>query len=235
MRNLKRGLLAVAVLLVLIAIGSMMNRSSSSALAQGPPSGLAVSVAGPLPLPISGSTSVSGTVSAQQSGVWNVGITGAPSVNVANTPTIGLASGASVTINNPGASPVLIRDVDAVSTPVQQQASRTLGPFASEDTFAIFTVPSGKRLIIEYASLFCSLPAGQMIAGSIQTTASGTAAQHAMTASPTSAGLIPFTGVGLLVRLQADSATVVNFGIERSDSAGFARCSESFSGVLVNP
>jgi hypothetical protein len=73
MRNLKRGLLAVAVLLILDAIGSMINRNSSSALAQGPPGGLTVNVAGPIPLPISGSTTVSGTVSAQQIGPWNVG------------------------------------------------------------------------------------------------------------------------------------------------------------------
>lgn len=63
------GLCFVAVALTTIA------RSPAQASGTAP-----VSIISPLPLPVTGNTSVSGTISAQQSGTWNVGITGTPSV-----------------------------------------------------------------------------------------------------------------------------------------------------------
>src|ERR1051326_4393671 len=47
-------------------------------------------------LPISGSTTVAGTVAASQSGPWTVGITGTPNV----------------TVTNPATAPVFFRNVD---------------------------------------------------------------------------------------------------------------------------
>jgi hypothetical protein len=74
MKRFKNHLIAAAVLSVLAIVGTIMN--SHQAKAQGPPNGLAVNIVNPVPLPVTGSTSVSGTVAATQSGTWNVGITG---------------------------------------------------------------------------------------------------------------------------------------------------------------
>src|SRR5215467_10320755 len=78
MNRLKNHLIAAAVLSVLAVIGTAMN--SHQAAAQGPATGLAVNIVNPLPVPVTGSTTISGTVAATQSGSWNVGITG--TVNV---------------------------------------------------------------------------------------------------------------------------------------------------------
>src|SRR5215831_18784092 len=69
----KRALLT-AVIAGFAVIGYLMN--SQQAVAQGPPNGLAVNIVNPVPLPVTGSTTVSGAVAATQSGAWNVGISG---------------------------------------------------------------------------------------------------------------------------------------------------------------
>ena len=73
MQTLKNRFVAIAVLAVLAAIGSIMNSRDASAQPNGGP---AVTIAGPLPVPVSGAMSVSGPVAASQSGAWNVGIAG---------------------------------------------------------------------------------------------------------------------------------------------------------------
>jgi len=83
MNRFKNQLIATAVLSVLAVIGTIMN-SHQAAAQQGPPTGLAVNIVNPLPVPVTGSTTVSGTVGATQSGNWNVGILGTPAVTVAN-------------------------------------------------------------------------------------------------------------------------------------------------------
>jgi hypothetical protein len=79
MNRFKNQLIAAAVLSMLAIIGTIMN--SHQAAAQGPPGGLAVNIVNPLPVPVTGSITVAGTMAATQSGSWNVGITG-PIVNV---------------------------------------------------------------------------------------------------------------------------------------------------------
>jgi hypothetical protein len=97
MKRFKNHLIAVAVLSVLAIIGTIMN--SHQAKAQGPPGGLAVNIVNPLPVPVTGSTTVSGTIAATQSGAWNVGITGTPNVNVTNPATAPVLS---LNVNDPG-------------------------------------------------------------------------------------------------------------------------------------
>src|SRR5258708_246661 len=76
MKRFRNHAIAIAVFAALAVIGTVMN--SRQATAQGPPDGLAVRIVSPLPVPVTGSTTVSGTVAATQSGPWNVGITGQP-------------------------------------------------------------------------------------------------------------------------------------------------------------
>ena len=86
MQNLRNKLIAGGAVMILAAIGTMMNRQAMQA-AGGP----SVTIESPIPLPVTGtvavtgSTTVSGTVAATQSGTWNVGLTGTPNVNVTNT------------------------------------------------------------------------------------------------------------------------------------------------------
>lgn len=76
-------LIVAGIFVALAAIGTLMN--ATRAAAQGPPDGLAVRVAGPLPLPVSGSVGVSGTIAATQSGPWAVGATQSGPWNVGAT------------------------------------------------------------------------------------------------------------------------------------------------------
>jgi hypothetical protein len=99
MNDFRKRMLVAAVIAGFAVIGYLM--SSQQAVAQGPPSGLAVNIVNPLPLPVTGSTTVSGTVAATQSGTWNVGVTGTPNVNVANPATAPVP----VTLISPASSP----------------------------------------------------------------------------------------------------------------------------------
>jgi len=62
MKRLKNQLIAAAVLIGFAAIGTFM--SAHRAGAQGPPAGLAVNLVSPLPVPVTGSLTLPGTVSA---------------------------------------------------------------------------------------------------------------------------------------------------------------------------
>jgi hypothetical protein len=77
---------------------------------------------------------VQGTVSAAQSGAWNVGISGTPSVNISNS----------------ASSPVLQRNVDAETlTHVGQKASNLVGLFTASVIFDLegyrSVLPDGVR------------------------------------------------------------------------------------------
>jgi hypothetical protein len=133
MKRFKNHLIAVAVLSVLAIIGTIMN--SHQAKAQGPPGGLAVNIVNPLPVPVTGSTTVSGTVAATQSGAWNVGITGTPNVNV----------------TNPATAPVLFLNVnDPGRVPYQSSKSANCSNGRCQATFP--AVPSQHRLVVQHFS-----------------------------------------------------------------------------------
>lgn len=72
MQTIKRFVLMGSSLPALYILGVMMDSRHTAARADAGP---AVTIGGPIPLP------VSGALSAQQSGVWNVGVTSLPAVN----------------------------------------------------------------------------------------------------------------------------------------------------------
>jgi hypothetical protein len=118
---------------VLAIIGTIMN--SHQAVAQGPPGGMAVRIVDPLPVPITGSTTVSGTVAATQSGLWNVGINGTPNVNV----------------TNPATAPVLFLNVnDPGRIAFQNNLQCTTGQPAC--LVQLGPVPANHRLVVEHIS-----------------------------------------------------------------------------------
>src|SRR5258708_66895 len=145
MSRFKNRLILTAVFAALAVAGMIMNSHPVSAQ-QGPPGGLAVKIVGPLPVPTTGSSTVSGTVGATQSGQWNVGITGTPNVavpggvgingtpNVAvpggvsinGTPTVNLAGTPGVNITNPVNNPVPVQDVAGAGQPFQFTMNATI-------------------------------------------------------------------------------------------------------------
>jgi hypothetical protein len=101
------------------------------------------------------------TVSAQQSGPWNVSLNG--------TPTVGLDA-ANNTVKIDAATPVLVRDVDNGRQPFQATAAGSFNNgFRNTGLTVITTVPAGKRLVIEHVSVEGNmLPGQKMIFASIE-------------------------------------------------------------------
>jgi len=130
MQNLRNQLIAGGAVLLLAAIGTMMNRQAAQAQGQGGPT---VTIdPDQLPLPVKGSTTVSGTVAATQSGTWNVGLTGTPNVNVAN----------------PATAPALFLNVEDPGRVAYQSVAA--GNCSSGGCFAGFSlVPANHRLVIQ--------------------------------------------------------------------------------------
>jgi hypothetical protein len=101
----------------------------------------------PVPTSATGTTTVAGTVAATQSGPW------------------------SVDVSNTAASPVPFRDVD---NPARQPfQAQVMGGFAdgasTTGDITLTTVPAGKRLVIEYVSIFGAMITDQkMIDASVK-------------------------------------------------------------------
>jgi hypothetical protein len=220
MNRFKNHLIVAAALSLLAAIGTFMN--SNQAAAQGPPDGLAVKIVNPVPVPVTGSTTVSGAVAATQSGAWNVGILGSPNVTVAN----------------PSGNPVQVRDVNEASQPVAAPGG---SPFPGGTNFVVlplYTVPAGKRLVIEYFSGECFLPAGQTAVASVRYP-SGILLQHWLTASPPATGPAgPFstiTSFGGPLRAYVDPGSLVEaIVVTNANVTDQSRCNATISGHLVN-
>jgi hypothetical protein len=130
MHDFKKRMLVAAIIAGLAVIGYLMN--SQQAVAQGPPGGLAVNIVNPVPVPVTGSTTVSGAVAATQSGTWNVGITGTPNVNV----------------KNPATAPVLFLNVNDPGRIPYQSRQDCSGPLNSGNCSASWPpVPANHRLV----------------------------------------------------------------------------------------
>ena len=196
-----------------------------AAAAAGPPGGVQVDVVN-TPLPVTGS--VSGTI------------------GLAPGTAVGLAPGTSVQIDNTVGNPVRVRNVNDAIQPVQVTQTCTTTAIGCGGT--IYTVPAGKRLVVEYASMsVCSLP-GQSAQLSISTTIGGAAVEHFVSIAPPAAGpgsnsigcnpLVStgssLTAVGQPVRLYADAGTLVGANADRTSNTGNATFTFSISGYLVD-
>ncbi|MCI0627644.1 MAG: hypothetical protein L0387_39340 [Acidobacteria bacterium] len=199
---------------------------------------------GTSPVPITGTTSISGTadvnvvslpaVQAQQSGSWNVGIAGTPSVNVANQPTVNahILSGAFVGID-PANNTVQL--ANSAGTPFQTTLEAAVGVPTMQPSS--LNVPVNKRLIIEFVSGFCRpVTATDSMRAEVGlfTTSSGVGASHALPmAQPFS-----FTqSFAESTRIYADPGTTVGFGLGviAGGASAFLSCSATISGLLVDP
>ena len=143
MKKLPNGLIAGGLLVVLAVIGIEMNPSQVAA--QGPSDGLAVRIVNPLPVPISGTSTVSGTVAATQNGAWTVGIAG---------------------------QPLSVKSIDQ-RVPYRETVDRNrvgCGTAVCSYEFVFSTVPANTRLIITDVSVdFIVLSGGNVFAGNLDT------------------------------------------------------------------
>lgn len=226
---------ALAVTLGLVIIGSIVSLV--------PQKNAAGSAAAPVtvvntPLPVTGnvSASVSGTVGAQQSGNWSVGISGTPTVNANVTfpRSIGVQNArdlSSLLI------PLLQQDTDnPARQPFTQECTVSTLDTAGRGFCSLDTVPTGKRFIIETVSGGLNTTPGiKPTQISLQVNTTGTVRAYFFSA--TFRGNSSFFGdsfvVNQPVRIYADSSTTSVFNVTMSSPAP---CAFDFviSGYLIS-
>jgi hypothetical protein len=132
----KNHLIMAVVLTVLAAAGTMMNSHQASA----DPPGAPVNIVSSIPLQVTGSTTVSGTVAATQSGLWNVGITGNTAMN-----------------------PLQVRDVDNPGRhPFTLEVQTVLGSFTNFSSGTAANT-SGKRFVVEFLTVAGTMTSGDAL------------------------------------------------------------------------
>jgi hypothetical protein len=141
----------------------------------------------------------------------------------------------SVLITNKANNPVFIKDVDlAARQPFQWDKTVDFDPSQLGGS-ASFTVPAGKRLVIEFVSGDIFVTKGKIVTFGVNTTVNGTATAHHLLLTPQggSGGYIESYLASQSLRLYADSNTTVTLGVnstEGGDTKGFF----TVSGYLVN-
>jgi hypothetical protein len=132
------------------------------------------------------------------------------------------------------ASPLEVRDTDnPARQPFQAEAGCSVaGNFCN----ATITVPAGKQLIIEYASMSAAIPTGEVAFAKVITFVGGRRATHSLSSSsPATAAFIgQLAQVGQLVRLYADPGSTVTFVAERGGPSVLVAFSFSIAGYLVD-
>jgi hypothetical protein len=142
----------------------------------------------------------------------------------------------SVKVTNPVTAPVWTRDVNEARQPVQHTCSLNLNPGTRFGECELYTVPAGKRLVIEYVSGDGYVPVDQhLVAVRVYTTVGFSTISHAVNpkwqghAAPYS-----YYTVGELTRIYADAGFKITVQALRSDPDQWGIWSASLSGYLVN-
>ena len=181
------------------------------------------------------------TVNAQQSGVWNVGISGTPAVIVSNFPatTNAAIDPSANTVKIDTSDPVAVRDVD---NPARQPFRKSVFVSLPDGTtFAAInpgiTPPVGKRLVIEAISASGNIPSGQKYACSLNITDQFAQVLFdldlSLTLQATFGPVDTFQG-NTTTRVYLESSDNVAFDVFRSAGAGAAGVRVSFSGYLAD-
>lgn len=119
--------------------------------------------------------------------------------------------------------------------PFANQLSATF-PFGAAGTTAMFTVPAGKRLVIETVSLRVTLPFGQIVESfTITTSVNGQVIDSSLFPSPIpQSGSASISGVTQPLKIYADAGTQVIAGILRGFAAADGAFTLAISGYLVD-
>lgn len=188
---------------------------AQSANAQGPPDGVSVRIVNPLPIPVTGT--ISGTVA--------------------------LTAGAAVVVANTAANPVKVSNVSPAFQPFQYSSNCVTsgsGLSGARCDIGSHLVPSGKLLVIEFASVQGCLTAGQSFRLGIGANAGGGFATHALVPSPeapTPSATTGCNGAGTsltaaaqVVRIYAVGGTSVFLSGQRNSDQGPASFFATISG-----
>ena len=150
------------------------------------------------------------------------------------------ASGPGVTVNNTDSNPVPVRDVENPARQPFQQELFLSTPDGLLGATEQFTVPSGKRLVIEFVSFSMTWPGGQVTTRAFINVcnASGNSCP-ASSYLPASFQATEFGGSEFFVassptRLYADPGTVVSAAVRRNVTAGEGLATVAISGYLVD-
>ena len=160
--------------------------------------------------------------------------------------TLLLGNGADADTRRPRPHDVRVVNDSDEAVPVREIGHETREPFhrqfaldwpdGTDLSTATYSVPAGKRLVVEYASAWAYLPpAGQTMFVRITTTVGGSEAFHTLALQKREdyGVLKQFEGAHL-VRLYADPATTVHVAAGRQPGADMASCTVTLSGYLVD-
>ena len=168
---------------------------------------------------------------------------GTKSVEVVNTaanpvPVTGTIAGGTVQIGNTPSAPVPVLDVaSGARQPFQafivealQDGENNAGDRAS------FTVPAGKRLVIEHVTYLEPVPAGQGRRVRLDAVADGRACRHQLLLErgPGFSGGTEDVKASQPIRAYADGGTSVIFRVSRNATSGVSGFNISVSGYLVD-
>ena len=129
--------------------------------------------------------------------------------------------------------PAIVNNAGA-EEPFQQEVELSIGT-GNVAAYGSIPVPSGKRLVIEYLSLFGNLPAGQRLNVSVVTLVSGLRASYRPQINTQDAGDgTTSVSASEVMRVYADSGTIVSLNATRSSSTGSGPLTVSISGHYVN-
>jgi hypothetical protein len=172
----------------------------------------------------------------------NVKVVNTPSVNVNQLPAVQLAPGASVTVSgtptvqvgNTAANPVLVHDTATPKRTPFQLELQVAVPDGFGGNNGFFTVPDGKRLVIEYASASGSSSNQDTLLYSIGTQdSSGAVVNHFLPATQLlDSGVTRFSIAGQTVKLYSEPASSVNLRVDRLGTTGADNVFFSISGYL---
>lgn len=139
-----------------------------------------------------------------------------------------------VSVANLGDSPLPVRDVDS---PGRQPVTAEGSCSGSGCSATVYTVPAGKRLIVEYASITANIPAGKVARWRLFTNNAGqqgTELNFPLTQPPVIFGIISQSTAGQQVRLYAEAGSEVRMNGTTSDNAMPSNYIFSISGYLVD-
>jgi hypothetical protein len=172
----------------------------------------------------------------------NVKVVNTPSVNVSNLPAVQLAPGTSITVS--GTPTFQIGNTAANPVPVHDTATTKRTPFQLELQISVpdgfggnngfFSVPDGKRLVIEYASASGISPDKDTLLYSITTQdSSGVSINHFLpTTQLLDSGVTRFSIAGQVVKLYSEAGSSVILRVDRAGSSGADNVFFSISGYL---
>jgi hypothetical protein len=142
---------------------------------------------------------------------------------------------ADVNVANTASTPVPVREVGAAIQPFQASGGGTFSNGVDSHSFVLVTVPPGKRLVIEYATVGGFASEGVKLGTVIVTTVGGTTVQHQLVVTDQGSIYDPVNfAAAQPMRLYADPGTDVVGIVVRTPNAFGGGAGMTISGYFVD-